>query len=323
MTSTEPLIRLESVSKDYRLGFWLNRRVHALRELTLDVRPGEVFGLLGPNGAGKSTTIKILMNLVRASSGKATLFGQPPSNREMRRRLGFVPENPAPYEYLTGREFLSLAASLGEVPRHEIRVRVDEVLAAVNMEKAGNLRIRRYSKGMIQRIAIGQALVHRPELLILDEPTSGLDPLGRKLVRDLILSERRRGTTILFSSHIISDVEAVCERVAVLVGGRLVRAGSVSELLTNQVPVAEVVVEGITAEVVQALPTPLHQVEALDGRLRVRVADDQVNQFIGAVIAKGGRVRQLQPERFSLEDMFLSALKEAGPRGTVGGEISE
>jgi len=323
MTSTEPLIRLESVSKDYRLGFWLNRRVHALRELTLDVRPGEVFGLLGPNGAGKSTTIKILMNLVRASSGKATLFGQPPSNRQMRRRLGFVPENPAPYEYLTGREFLSLAASLGEVPRHEIRARVDEVLAAVNMEKAGNLRIRRYSKGMIQRIAIGQALVHRPELLILDEPTSGLDPLGRKLVRDLILSERRRGTTILFSSHIISDVEAVCERVAVLVGGRLVRAGSVSELLTNQVPVAEVVVEGITAEVVQALPTPLHQVEALDGRLRVRVADDQVNQFIGAVIAKGARVRQLQPERFSLEDMFLSALKEAGPRGTVGGEISE
>jgi ABC-2 type transport system ATP-binding protein len=241
----------------------------------------------------------------------------------MRRRLGFVPENPAPYEYLTGREFLSLAASLGEVPRHEIRTRVDEVLAAVNMEKAGNLRIRRYSKGMIQRIAIGQALVHRPELLILDEPTSGLDPLGRKLVRDLILSERRKGTTILFSSHIISDVEAVCERVAVLVGGRLIRAGSVSELLTNQVPVAEVVVEGVSAEVVRALPTPLHQVEALDGRLRVRVADDQVNQFIGAVIAKGGRVRQLQPERFSLEDMFLSALEEAGPRGTVGGEITE
>ena len=244
-------------------------------------------------------------------------------NREMRRRLGFVPENPAPYEYLTGREFLSLAASLGEVPRHEIRTRVDEVLAAVNMEKAGNLRIRRYSKGMIQRIAIGQALVHRPELLILDEPTSGLDPLGRKLVRDLILSERRRGTTILFSSHIISDVEAVCERVAVLVGGKLVRAGSVSELLTTQVPVAEVVVEGLSAEVVRALPTPLHQLEALDGRLRVRLADDQVNQFIGAVIAQGGRVRQLQPERFSLEDMFLSALEEAGPRGTVGGEISE
>jgi len=323
MTSTPSLIRLESVSKQYRLGFWLTRRVHALCDLTLDVQPGEVFGLLGPNGAGKSTTIKILMNLVRATTGTATLFGQPPHRREMRRRVGFVPENPAPYEYLTGREFLSLAASLGEVPRHEIRSRVDEVLAAVNMERAGNLRIRRYSKGMIQRIAIGQALVHRPELLILDEPTSGLDPLGRKLVRDLILSERRKGTTILFSSHIISDVEAVCERVAVLVGGKLVRAGSVAELLTNQVPVAEVVVEGLSAEAVQAMPTTVHQLETLDGRLRVRLADDQVNQFIGAVMAQGGRIRQLQPERFSLEDMFLSALKEAGPRGTVGGEISE
>ncbi|HTS80401.1 MAG TPA: ABC transporter ATP-binding protein [Myxococcaceae bacterium] len=323
MTSTEPLIRLESVSKEYRLGFWLHRRVHALRDLTMDVRRGEVFGLLGPNGAGKSTTIKILMNLVRATRGTATLFGQAPSNREMRRRLGFVPENPAPYEYLTGREFLSLAASLAEVPRREIRSRVDEVLAAVNMERAGNLRIRRYSKGMIQRIAIGQALVHRPELLVLDEPTSGLDPLGRKLVRDLILSERRRGTTILFSSHIISDVEAVCERVAVLVGGKLVRSGGVAELLTNQVPVAEVVVEGLTAEVVRSLGTAVQQVEALDGRLRVRVADDQVDQFIGAVMARGGRIRQLQPERFSLEDMFLSALQEAGPRGTVGGEISE
>jgi ABC-2 type transport system ATP-binding protein len=321
--TTEALIQLESVSKEYRLGFWLTRRVHALRELTMDVRRGEVFGLLGPNGAGKSTTIKILMNLVRATSGSATLFGQPPRNREMRRRLGFVPENPAPYEYLTGREFLELAAALAEVPRHETRARVDEVLAAVNMERAASLRIRRYSKGMIQRIAIAQALVHRPELLILDEPTSGLDPLGRKLVRDLILSERRRGTTILFSSHIISDVEAVCERVAVLVGGRLVRAGSVAELLTNQVPAAEVVVEGLSIEAVKAMPITLHQIESLDGRIRVRIADEQVNQFLGAVVGQGGRVRQLQPERFSLEDMFLSALQEAGPRGTVGGEISE
>jgi ABC-2 type transport system ATP-binding protein len=321
--TTEALIQLESVSKEYRLGFWFNRRVHALRELTMDVRRGEVFGLLGPNGAGKSTTIKILMNLVGATSGKATLFGRPPTDRQMRRRLGFVPENPAPYEYLTGREFLELAAALAEVPRSETRTRVDEVLLAVGMERAANLRIRRYSKGMIQRIAIAQALVHRPELLILDEPTSGLDPLGRKLVRDLILSERRRGTTILFSSHIISDVEAVCERVAVLVGGKLVRAGSVAELLTNQVPAAEVVVEGLSIDAVKAMPITLHQIESLDGRIRVRIADEQVNQFLGAVVGQGGRVRQLQPERFSLEDMFLAAMKEAGPRGTVGGEISE
>lgn len=323
MTTTDLPIQLESVSKEYRLGFWLSRRVHALRELTMDVRRGEVFGLLGPNGAGKSTTIKILMNLVQASSGSARLFGLRPQDREVRRRIGFVPENPAPYEYLTGREFLELAAALGEVPREQTRQRVDEVLTAVNMEAAASLRIRRYSKGMIQRIAIGQALVHRPELLILDEPTSGLDPLGRQLVRNLILSERKKGTTVLFSSHIISDVEAVCERVAVLVGGRLVRAGSVAELLTSQVPIAEVVVEGMTAAAVRGLSGGIQAVEELEGRIRVRVADAEVNRFLGAVVSQGGRVRQLQPERFSLEDMFMSALKEAGPRGTVGGEISE
>ena len=323
MTTTDLPIQLEAVSKEYRLGFWLSRRVHALRELTLEVRRGEVFGLLGPNGAGKSTTIKILMNLVQASSGSARLFGLRPQDRQVRRRIGFVPENPAPYEYLTGREFLELAAALAEVPREQTAQRVDEVLTAVNMQAAASLRIRRYSKGMIQRIAIAQALVNRPELLILDEPTSGLDPLGRQLVRNLILSERKRGTTILFSSHIISDVEAVCERVAVLVGGRLVRAGSVAELLTQQVPVAEVVVEGISAASVQGLAAGIQAIEELDGRLRVRVADAEVNQFLGAVVSRGGRVRQLQPERFSLEDMFMSALQEAGPRGTVGGEISE
>jgi len=323
VTTTDLPIQLEAVSKEYRLGFWLSRRVHALRELTLEVRRGEVFGLLGPNGAGKSTTIKILMNLVQASSGSARLFGLRPQDRQVRRRIGFVPENPAPYEYLTGREFLELAAALAEVPREQTAQRVDEVLTAVNMQAAASLRIRRYSKGMIQRIAIAQALVNRPELLILDEPTSGLDPLGRQLVRNLILSERKRGTTILFSSHIISDVEAVCERVAVLVGGRLVRAGSVAELLTQQVPVAEVVVEGISAASVQGLAAGIQAIEELDGRLRVRVADAEVNQFLGAVVSRGGRVRQLQPERFSLEDMFMSALQEAGPRGTVGGEISE
>ena len=323
MNDTPLPIQLQSVSKEYRLGFWLSRKVHALRELTMDVRPGEVFGLLGPNGAGKSTTIKILMNLVQASGGSARLFGRPPNDRQVRRRIGFVPENPAPYEYLTGREFLELAAALAEVPRAEVRGRVDEALAAVNMEAAASLRIRRYSKGMIQRIAIGQALVHRPELLILDEPTSGLDPLGRQLVRNLILTERKKGTTILFSSHIISDVEAVCERVAVLVGGRLVRAGSVAELLTRQVPVAEVVVEGLSAASLRGLSAGIHSVEELEGRVRVKVADPEVNRFLGAVVSQGGRIRQLQPERFSLEDMFMSALKEAGPRGTVGGEISE
>jgi ABC-2 type transport system ATP-binding protein len=320
MSSDIP-IRIQDLSKTYRLGFFMNRSVKALQGLNLSVEPGQVYGLLGPNGAGKSTTIKILMNLVRASSGEARVFGLPPDHNEARQRVGFLPENPAPYEYLSGREFVRLAAVLSGLSGADLRRRVDEVLESVGMERAADLQIRRYSKGMIQRVSLAQAVVSRPSLLILDEPTSGLDPVGRRQVSDLILAERKRGTTVLLCTHIISDVEAVCDRVIVLVGGRPVREGSVQQLLAAQATNVEITVEGIPLERLTAMKTPTASVEPLGDRVFAKVPSSESQRFVRAVLEAGGTVTQLQSSRVSLEDLFIEALSEA-KQGTVGGEIS-
>ncbi|HEX8539561.1 MAG TPA: ABC transporter ATP-binding protein [Cystobacter sp.] len=314
-------IEIRELSKTYRLGFLMNRQVRALQSLDLKILPGQVYGLLGPNGAGKSTTIKILLNLVQATSGEARLFGLPPQNREARRRVGYVPENPAPYEYLTGREFVTLAGRLAGMSGKELDARVEQVLGMVQMTRAASLQIRRYSKGMVQRVALAQALVSKPSLLILDEPTSGLDPVGRRQIRDLILEERHRGTTVLFCTHIIPDVETLCDRVAVLVGGRRVREGSVSELVSSQATHMEMTVEGVPLERIQALGFALERVQALEQRVILRVRDTDSQPLLKQLLELNGRITQLQPTRFSLEDLFLRALEEAR-QGPVGGEIS-
>jgi ABC-2 type transport system ATP-binding protein len=314
-----PIIEARGLSKMYRLGFWMTRKVRALHELNLTIKPGEVYGLLGPNGAGKSTTIKILMNLVQPSSGQATLFGLPPTDKEARRRIGFLPENPAPYEYLTGTEFVSLAGRLAGLTGKTLDKRVREVLGLVGMDRSASLQIRRYSKGMIQRIAVAQAIIHKPSLLILDEPTSGLDPIGRRQIRDLILSQRDQGTTVLFCTHIIPDVETLCDRIAVLVGGKLVREGSVKELLTAQAPLFEIVLEGITMDQVQQWGFQPEYAKHLDERLILRLGDQLAQQLVRRVLEAGKKVIQLQPVRFSLEDLFLQALDQV--KQTVGTEI--
>jgi ABC-2 type transport system ATP-binding protein len=314
-------IQTRGLSKTYRLGFWLRRRIHALQGLNLEIAPGQVYGLLGPNGAGKSTTIKILMDLVRPTSGEATLFGLQPTDNQARRLVGFLPENPAPYEYLAGREFLGLVGKLLGLSGRDLDQRIVEVLKLTQMERAASMQIRRYSKGMIQRIALAQALIHRPKLLILDEPTSGLDPLGRRDMRDLILAERERGTTVLFCTHIIPDVEALCDRVAVLMNGKLVREGSVKELVTEQVPVVELTLEGIRPEAIRGFGIPLQSVQALGDRQLVRASDVDSQLLIRKALETGARVTQVQPARFSLEDLFLQTMAEA-KQGTVGGEMT-
>jgi ABC-2 type transport system ATP-binding protein len=317
-----PPIQARGLEKTYKVGFWFNRTVRALQSLDLRVDARQIYGLLGPNGAGKSTTIKILMNLVRQSGGTAQLFGKPVDDAETRRLVGFLPENPAPYEYLTGREFVTLAGQLAGLSGHDLDTRVTQVLGAVEMAGAEKLQIRRYSKGMVQRVALAQALVGRPKLLILDEPTSGLDPLGRRQMRDLILAERDKGTTVLFCSHIIPDVESLCDRLAVLVGGRRVREGSVQELVSAQVPTVEVVVEGMKPEDLRGLGVPLESVQVLDGRVMLQVADVDSQRLLGGVLGAGGRVNRMQPAKFSLEQLFMNALKESGRATSVGGEIN-
>lgn len=308
------------LSKTYKVGFWSSRPVHALRSLDLRVEPGELFGLLGPNGAGKSTAIKVLMNLVRPTAGRATLFGHEPASPAARRFVGFVPENPAPYEYLTGHEFVTLAAQLGGLPKNEARRRVGEVIDFVAMTEAARLQIRRYSKGMIQRIVLAQALVCRPRLLVLDEPTSGLDPIGRRLMRDIILEERRRGTAVLFCTHIIPDVEALCDRVAVLMKGRIVKQGLIQDLLTRDDCEIEVGISGLPKTRVGELGIKLASVDDVGGGVQIRLDDADAQLFIRRVIDSGGRIRSVQPVRFSLEDLFLKTLEEvqASPeRGKV------
>ncbi len=313
-------VSIRGLSKTYRVGFFLNKQVKALQGLDLEIAPGQVYGLLGPNGAGKSTTIKILMGLVRASQGQALLFGEPPDRPQVRRQVGFLPENPSLYEYLTGREFVTLAGRIFGLSGQELDQRVERVLGEVGMGRASDLQIRRYSKGMVQRTALAQALISGPRLLVLDEPTSGLDPLGRRQMRDLILAEREKGTTILFCTHIISDVESLCDRVVVLVGGRRVQEGSVQELVSAKAPSVEMVVHGLPLEQLQALGFTYEQAQQLDSRVLLRVPDADSHGLLQAVISKGGRVSRMQPARFSLEELFLDAMKQAGGQ-TVGGEI--
>ncbi|MBL9039910.1 MAG: ABC transporter ATP-binding protein, partial [Archangium sp.] len=239
---TSPAIELQAVSKVYRLGL-RNRKVRALTDVSLSVAPGEIVGLIGPNGAGKSTTIKIVLNLIQASVGNTFLFGVPVSEARARTSVGFVPENPAPYEYLTGIEYLRLQGSLAGLSSTATAERIKEVCELVELGAMSKTIVRGYSKGMIQRLVIAGALIGRPRLLILDEPTSGLDPLGRKLIRDAIIKQRENGTTVLFCTHIISDVEMLCDRFLLMVSGRLVREGKIGSVIEHKASTVEIVVE--------------------------------------------------------------------------------
>lgn len=315
---SQEVIRYSAASKEYRLGFIGNRRVVALSNLSLTVNEGAVLGVLGPNGAGKSTAIKLLMNIISPTAGSVALFGKSPELVEARRDVGYLPENPAPYEYLTGQEFVELGAVLSDVPSAQRAQRVREVLEQVRMHRAAHLQIRRYSKGMVQRISLAQALVARPKLLVLDEPTSGLDVLGRQLIRSIIESERTRGTTVLLCSHIIPDVEVLCDRVAVIIGGTLVKEGPVSELLTTQGAEVEVVLEA--PEALDPAVTALGaNVRRAGSRLIVRVDEPSVPRLLQLPGVLASRIISLQRTRYSLEDVFLQAMKTSGQ--DVGGLI--
>jgi len=315
-----PAVECVGLSKTYRLGFLGQKRVTALTDLHLKVEPGEVFGLIGPNGAGKSTTIKTLLNLVIPSQGQARLFGVDARDPKSRLGLGFVPEAPVPYEYLTAREYLELQGHLSGITGGSLKAEVNRVLGRVEMTTHANMQIRRYSKGMIQRTMVAGALLGTPRLLILDEPTSGLDPLGRRLMRDIILEQRRNGVAVLFCTHIISDVESLCDRVALLVGGKLVRSGSVDELVAGRSRLHEVVVEDVDAAAVRALiGEHAEKFEVVGRRVLFTITDDRLQPCLGALVAAGQRISRLQPVRFSLEDAFLETLKASDVK--VGGSL--
>jgi ABC-2 type transport system ATP-binding protein len=309
-----PVIEVKAVSKSYPTGFW-RRRVTVLSDLSFTVGRNEIVGFLGPNGAGKTTTIKILNRLAFPDSGTVTIFGEEAGRRsESRRRIGFMPEQPYFYEYLTGEEFLSLCGHLNGLERGEIAGRSRAMLARVGLEGAGRTAIRKYSKGMMQRLGLAQALLHDPELAILDEPMSGLDPLGRMEVRALIRELKSAGKTVFFSSHIISDVEALCDRVVMIHKGRKVAEGAVDELMGSETLSVELVFHPVPPTEWLSEKGPPPGDGGVQGNTFVLMAKDyeEANRWIEAFRRAGSLVRSCLPIKRRLEDIYVEQVGGLG-----------
>ena len=302
---SDTLISVEQLRKVFRQGFWM-RRVEAVKGISFQVRRGDIFGFLGPNGAGKTTTIKMLTGLIAPTSGSASLFGVAVPSARALKRVGFLPENPYIYPYLTPTEFVEMCARLSGLSGRAARDRTRHTLERVAVLYAADRPVRRLSKGMLQRTALAAALVADPELLILDEPMSGLDPVGRKDVRDLILDERRSGRTIFFSTHILSDVEMLCDRVAILRRGEVVVSGRLDELLRSEVRRTDLALGGASDEFAAECESRGHRVRRVADRLVVEIegqaqVDDVLRQALDAKI----RVLEVTPRHETLEDLFV------------------
>ena len=315
-----PAIETDNLSKDFLVGFWRPRPYRALDGLTLAVEPGEVYGFLGPNGAGKSTTLKLLMQLIYPTAGQARILGKPVGDLSVRRRIGFLAENPYFYDYLTAEEVLTYFARLFGVHGRDVKPRVSAVLDRVGLGAERRLRLRQYSKGMLQRVGLAQALINDPEVIFLDEPMSGLDPLGRRDVRDLILELRAQGRTVFFSSHILSDAETLCSRVGIMAQGKLVAAGRVSEMVAFELKGYELVASGVTEELQTELAARVDHVTSLaGGRYTIRIpATQRPEQLMTELSARGATVESLSPLRDTLEDYFVKKIQAAGARDTSG-----
>jgi ABC-2 type transport system ATP-binding protein len=313
---TMPVVEIENLTKDYEVGFWRKRKVRALDRLTLSVEGGEIFGFLGANGAGKTTTLKLLMRLIYPTDGRARILGRDINDVAMHAHIGYLPENPYFYDYLTARELLNYCAELFGYSRGERKRRTAELLSRVGLdEKSWDKQLRKYSKGMLQRVGLAQALVNDPEIVFLDEPMSGLDPIGRREVRDLIASLRARGTTVFMCSHILSDIEVLCDRVGILNRGRLAETGRLEELRerAGDSQRIEITVAGADADKLT------NALAALDGAeltptavgARIEVADErEVDAVLAALRRAGGRLVSVQPVRQSLEELFVREMTD-------------
>ena len=304
------VVDIRELTKDYTVGFWRRRSKRALDRLNLGVEAGEIFGLLGPNGAGKSTTLKTLLRLIVPTSGSARLFGVPLDDVAAHTRIGYLPENPHFYDHLTAEEFLNYAGDLFGLAAAERRRRVGDLLDQVGLAASRATELGKFSKGMTQRLGIAQALINDPELVFLDEPMSGLDPLGRREVRNLILQLRALGRTVFFSTHILSDAETLCDRVAILNHGRLEGAGELRKILNVEVAATEVVLEGLGAEGLADLSPQARSVVRTGDRIRFEIPEDgNVAAFLDATLRTGARVVSLNRVKQSLEDYFISRIE--------------
>jgi ABC-2 type transport system ATP-binding protein len=305
-----PALATRDLTKDFAIGFWRKRPYRALDRLTIDVEAGEVFGFLGPNGAGKTTTLKLLMQLVYPTAGHAEILGRPLGDLSVKRRIGYLPENPYFYDHLTAEELLVYYASLFGIHGADRRTRASRLLDEVGVGAERRLQLRKFSKGMLQRVGIAQALINNPELVIFDEPMSGLDPLGRRDVRALILRLRDAGCTVFFSSHVLSDAEALCNRVAILAKGRLVASGRLSDMLALRARGWELVVAGASEALIASLvPRIRRAVRISEGRYTLELPlEPPPEQLLAELTAGGAQLASLNPIRETLEDVFVESV---------------
>ena len=301
-----PIIEIDNLTKDYEVGFWRKRKVRALDGLSLTVEPHQIFGFLGANGAGKTTTLKLLMRLMFPTAGSARILGRDISDIAMHASIGYLPENPYFYDYLTAREFLDYAGELFGLDQNVRRARTEQLLTRVNLDrKSWDRQLRKFSKGMLQRVGLAQALVNDPEIVFLDEPMSGLDPVGRREVRDLIASLRGEGKTVFMCSHILSDIEVLCDSVAILKGGRVAKTGSLEDLRAQSTSAIEIMATDADATALAEILSSAQVTSAATG-VRIEVADEKdIDAAIGAVRQLNGKIVSVQPMRQSLEDLFM------------------
>jgi ABC-2 type transport system ATP-binding protein len=303
MAMSTPAIEILGLTKDYPMGFWRRRMHRALDNLTLQIEQGEVFGFLGPNGAGKTTTLKLLMGLIFPTTGTARVRGCSIDDVRMHREIGYLPEQPYFYDYLTARELLDYYARFSDYGPAERHERVTRLLEQVGLIRVGNVQLRNFSKGMLQRAGVAQAILHDPQVVFLDEPMSGLDPVGRREVRDVILNLKRQGRTVFFSTHILSDAEMLCDRVAVLVGGKLQGVGAPSDIVSINVQGMEILFELHDG---RALPPGLaEQAARTGGRYRIEVPEAQLYATLEQLRQCCARILSVAPIRPSLEDYFF------------------
>lgn len=316
----KPILITENLTKEYKKESknpLARRRVFkALDCLNLQIQKGEIFGYLGPNGAGKTTTFKLLLGLIYPTSGNAWIMGKSIGNVECKRYIGFLPEHPYFYDYLTGKEFLDFYAQLFKFDKKTRKHKVENLLRIVGIEDAGDTQLRKYSKGMLQRIGIAQALINDPEFLILDEPMSGLDPMGRKEIRDIILGLRKEGRTVIFSTHILSDVESVCDRVGILMRGKLQFLESLNNLVNLELESVELIASGVNETGIQAIQELGGEVIYEVNRTMILIHDinspkgeEAISRILATIREFGGKLISLTSKTHSLEDLFVNMSK--------------
>ena len=315
-----PALELRGLVKDFAVGL-RGVKLRAVDHLDLTVMPGQVYGLLGPNGSGKSTTIKMILGLLESTAGTCRVFGVPSARVEARLDVGYLPESPYFYRHLTGRELVRFYGQMSGMGGASLDVQLDSVLRTVGLTAAADRRVGTYSKGMLQRVGLAQALVNEPDLVFLDEPMSGLDPIGRRDVRSLILALRDRGCTVVFSSHILSDAEALCSRVGIIVGGQLTTSGRLSEILAFEVSGWELVMAGLEPASLETLGTSVRRSTRIgDDRYAIEIPPTEEPERVAAALrAQGGKLVSIIPMRRTLEDYFVQQVtaRKAPPAGRV------